>query len=776
LSNTDLSADQAAHLYRNRGWRVIPLHRVGPDGLTCSCRKGRNCASKGKHPLDTAWQNTPELSGADIEALFGTDRPPNIGIATGAPSGFWVLDIDPEKGGLESWQRIKAGRPMPETYAVRTGSGGWHFYFEMPTGFEVTNSPAAFKGTGIDIRGTGGQVVAPPSRTDKGDYVAFDRALNHAPDWLLEMVRPQAPAGPVVMSSDVPDRSNLPESERKRLDQYARKAITANVERLQELARLGWNGEPWNNTTFEVACALLELANSPWNGYTQQRAYQHLFDHAPRDPEFDDETVNKIFQSAVTKVGDKARAMPEGRPPDDFMTADTVRKDPRLSDPTLGSGAPATPAAGTAAAGPERFFHGKDFLVGVLGQAVVDEGPLAFGVNRDFWRYENGVWKSDPDVVEKRVLSLMGNRYRNTHRDHAKVWVKHNVRHLHDDPDGRYINFANGMLEWETGELLEHSEDFESTVQLGTVWDPGAECKHFDSWLAEVLEPDFIPLAWEMIGYLMYSGNPLQVAFMLYGTGGNGKGTLIRVICDLLGEGNYASESLEDLNTHRFSAVNLFGRIANIAGDIDGTYQESTANFKKLTGEDVYAAEKKFGDRFTFKSWAVPVFSANKIPGSADVSEGYLRRWVILEFTRTFANPVRSLSDSLSDELPGIARKGVEALRVLMTRGKFDPRGAAARARDMFAETIDQSRQWVKHGVQPAPEHHETCHSLYRSYTAWADQQNLGKLKRQEFCHRLEALGYTHVDQPSRGHVGLRPLDTSQPVVPTPSSFFTGAN
>lgn len=765
MSDSEPSKVEAAHAYRSRGWRVIQLHALGPDNLTCSCRKGRNCSSKGKHPIADAWQSAAPMSGADIEAAWDSRPRANVGLATGRESGFWVLDVDPEHGGLDSAKRLAAEHGKVDAgYVVRTGSGGWHFYFAMPD-FDVTNSPGRLKADypGIDVRGTGGQVVAPPSRTDKGGYTVHrDGEIGQAPAWLLDLIRPQNPVGPVVTSSDVPDRSNLDAAEIERLDRYTERAVRANLDRLSQLAAKGWDGEPWNHTTFEVSCALLELANSPWNAYTTQQAYDDVFRGAPRDSEgFDDATVNKTFGSAVNKVGEKARPVPAGRPSndDDFFSGPDVRVDPRLQgaspDPTHGGGDDDDPAA--------RFFGEKGGLnVTVLAQAVTEISPLAYGGDNAFWTYHNGVWKSDPKAVRARVAWLLGDKFRTGHASNVSEWLEHDVRQLDCGPVEGYVNFRNGMLDWRTGELLAHDPHFESTVQMSTDYDPEATCPHFEEWLDSVLEPDYIDLVWEMLGYLMYSGNPLQVAFMLYGSGGNGKGTLIRVIKDLLGPGSYAGESLDDLNGNRFSAVNLFGKTANLAGDIDATYQESTANFKKLTGEDLYAAERKFGDRFNFVSWAVPVFSANKIPGSSDVTEGYLRRWVIIHFTRRIENPILSLSDRLVEELPGIAAKAIRALQVLMERQRFEPTGEARRGKEIFAQQIDQVRQWVTEGAIEAPEHFESRDALYDSYRLWADRNGHGRLKAPEFAHRLEAIGYPPTHRGLDGYVGLRVLSVNQ--------------
>jgi hypothetical protein len=131
----------------------------------------------------------------------------NIGLACG--DSWWVLDIDPKHGGdetLEGLQITHGG--LPRTYTVRTPSGGTHYYFLLPD-FEVTNSPGELKGTGIDVRGRGGQVLAPPSVTALGGYrVLLDAPIVAAPEWLLSMIRPKLRVVPDTPGREV-DSSQL---------------------------------------------------------------------------------------------------------------------------------------------------------------------------------------------------------------------------------------------------------------------------------------------------------------------------------------------------------------------------------------------------------------------------------------------------------------------------------------------------------------------------------------------------------------------------------------
>ena len=161
----------------SRGW---PTFRLGYK------QKIPLPGSKGFHDATTD-------EGTLKEWFTGTQF--NIGLATGGNSRLLVLDIDGDKEGYESIQSLqeKYG-DLPETMTVHTGKG-LHHYFRMPA--EVDIHPSAGKvGAGLDIRGTGGYVVYPPSIHPNGHYYAWSTAsdtLADTPTWLVELTSSTLP-------------------------------------------------------------------------------------------------------------------------------------------------------------------------------------------------------------------------------------------------------------------------------------------------------------------------------------------------------------------------------------------------------------------------------------------------------------------------------------------------------------------------------------------------------------------------------------------------------
>src|SRR5262249_21334474 len=154
-------------------------------------------------------------------------------------------------------------------------------------------------------------------------------------------------------------------------------------------------------------------------------------------------------------------------------------------------------------------------------------------------------------------------------------------------PPTNVINVRNGLLEWRTGILRPHSPDVLTTNQLPVTWNPEATAPRTLQFFREVLPLDAIELIEEVTGYSLFARNPFRKAVMLLGPGGNGKSVLLRQISNLLGSDNVSSVPLQALSEDRFSAADLFGKLANICGDLDARTIERTDLFKQVTGGDV---------------------------------------------------------------------------------------------------------------------------------------------------------------------------------------------
>lgn len=160
----------AAIGYAQRGWYVVPLHGVN-DGR-CSCGR-EQCSAAAKHPRTAHGLLDATTDQEQIAEWWSRWPRANVGIATG-PSGLVVLDVDPRHGGDDSLAELRESLTVGDldTLSVLTGGGGAHYYFT--TGGATVRSGASVLGNGLDIRATGGYVVAPPSQHISGNAYSWE--------------------------------------------------------------------------------------------------------------------------------------------------------------------------------------------------------------------------------------------------------------------------------------------------------------------------------------------------------------------------------------------------------------------------------------------------------------------------------------------------------------------------------------------------------------------------------------------------------------------------
>ena len=169
------------------GWAVFPCH-TSEQGGSCSCGEA-TCKSVGKHPITSTGVKGATTDTEILRRYFGGDyEAANIALATGEVSGVWVIDVD-DMASLHVLERDNA--PLPRTVTARTGNGGRHFLFRLPSNVAIRNSTSKVAPK-IDVRGEGGYIILPPSVHRSGKpyewLVSPDESpIADAPEWLLEL-------------------------------------------------------------------------------------------------------------------------------------------------------------------------------------------------------------------------------------------------------------------------------------------------------------------------------------------------------------------------------------------------------------------------------------------------------------------------------------------------------------------------------------------------------------------------------------------------------------
>ena len=293
------------------------------------------------------------------------------------------------------------------------------------------------------------------------------------------------------------------------------------------------------------------------------------------------------------------------------------------------------------------------------------------------YRYDHGVYLDDGETVLKALIEReFGEKTTNRWVGDIVGKVKRRTyvdRELFNSKP--VLNVKNGLLDLETLLLRPHTPDYLSTAQLDVAYDSTAMSPAITKFIGEVVRPIDIPLIEEIFGWLLWPDYHIHKAVMLLGPGRNGKGTLLRLITAFLGRKSISNVTLQDLVADRFSKADLYGKLANIGGDLPSKDLSDTAAFRNLTGGDDNRAQEKYKAAFSFRNKAKLMFSANTLPRSSDDTYAFYSRWILIEFLNIFdiqkgtADPDLDAKLQTPKELSGLLNIALQGLNRLRKNG-----------------------------------------------------------------------------------------------------------
>lgn len=666
---------EAAAAYAGLGWAVLPLtERDKIPAIKGGCRSA----------VDDVRQ---------ARAWWALNPGHNVGVATGAPSrGLVVIDVDvdPDKGEdgygvLRAWEREHG--ELPETVSAVTGRGGVHLYYRCntPIGCSVN------AGLGVDVRGEGGYVVAPPSVHPNGRAYEWENhpgecAVAEADDNVYAFIRH------VQGERRRGARFKLPES------------IGAGAR---------------NDTLFKYASSL------------QAQGYDDVYISMVLSKVNDERCTPPLPAGDVATIVASATGRYEkGAPPkvDEGRCVPVFRKRDRNGNPT---GA---------------VLHNvvARELIEVHRACFVDGAPAIWNGER----YATG-W----DGIDRATVGLiddcrMADQREIRHYVHLKA---PKVR----ASDPCMIAFSNGVLDidygfqpydesmvitnviphdWDPAAYCREVDEFLDRVSCG------------DHVVRQNLE--------EVVGVCMYRANDFGQCPVLIGAGANGKSTFIAALRNVLGEENVSSLDINVVGKP-FQAGRLLGKLANLGDDISNERLNGDiiAVFKKIvTGEWIYT-DVKNSDGFEFKPYCTLVFSCNEFPSLGDSSEGMMRRLFPIPFDARFSRDDAAYDPRIRDKLTTeeaasyLVRLGIEGLaRVRYANGMTPNDRSEKLVREVRADN-DNILQWLDD--QSLDEEWfagQVIAERYSLYKGWCETGGMRPFSKTKFTRKVnEALGLESV-------------------------------
>lgn len=265
------------------------------------------------------------------------------------------------------------------------------------------------------------------------------------------------------------------------------------------------------------------------------------------------------------------------------------------------------------------------------------------------------------------------------------------------------LNLENTRLDIRTGQCLEFNPDIIEFDRIPVVYDPSAYCADLDKMLNRVFcgDREVINLFEEMLGAVLIKHNRYQKGFLFYGSGSNGKSTILDLIKTFLGARNYSAIALEKV-TERFNTAELENKLANIGDDIDNVTLKDTGTLKKLFSGNAILVERKGERPYTIEPYATHIYSCNAIPRSFDKSEGFYRRWLMIPFNARFTADDEDYDPLIADKitepkaLSYLLNIGIRGAQRLIKNGNFTEPQIVKEALEAYKADNSTVLSWIE--------------------------------------------------------------------------------
>jgi putative DNA primase/helicase len=749
----------AALGYASRGWAVLPLHTPPPGGLSCSCGRA-DCTSPGKHPRLAHGLKEASTDSAQLAAWWGRWPNANIGVVTGARSGLLVLDVDPGHGGEDSLSKlVEANEPLPDTPVVLTGGGGTHFYLRHP-GEEIRNNAGTKLGAGLDIRGDGGYVVAPPSLHASSRQYTWDGepVIADPPEWLLVMLRKPQPRPRVV--EPLPAAATA--------GRYGQRALEL------ELAELAGAPEGGRNNALNTAA--FNLAQLVGGGVLEQGLVEEELGRVAAAIGLAETETRLTIASGMAAGAASPRRAPERREP----AARARRARPDGRGPS--SGPPPDRPPATAGSFRLTDMGNAERLVARHGAKLRFCPALGTREMPGWYVWDGCRWQLDRTAeVERFAKESVRGIYAEAsaaddsaerkeiakwaHASEANARVQAMISLARSEPgiavlpeeldrDPWLMNCLNGTVDLRTGELRPHRAEDMLTKLVPVTYDPRARSELWEGFLRDSTggDDELAAFLQRLAGYSATGLVTEEKLTFIHGPAAAGKSTFMEALKAALGE--YATTADFETFLARSQVGGPREDIARLAGsrlvvsiEVDEGKRLAEGLVKMITGGDTVTARHLYRGSFEFQPQFALWLVANHEPRVRADDEAMWRRIIRVPFEHVVPpeRRDRSLKAKLTDRrgkaLPAVLAWIVAGAVQWHRDGGLGEPASVRKATQDYRDRMDPLKGFLENCCVVTAAARVTSRELRDAYEAWCGESGERPISPNAFAARLVQLG-----------------------------------
>lgn len=635
-----------------------------------------------KIPIEKNWTTTANYKYSDEKVIHYQG---NIGVATGY-GDLLVLDFDNQDVANDVIPKL------PMTMRVTTGSGKPHLYYLCENG-ETMKILDERKDTLVDIQFSGRQIVAPGSTHPNGNkYVSDDTQIAKIDfseikavfwKWMQQEQKSSSPRKDIT--TEIKKRISLPHLLATYGVDTSKNPTKCPLHNSRGGKCLSFN---------EEVCNCFHCGEFKGDIFSITEVMEHC--------DFT-EAKNKLAVMAGVDIPKEKKSSIKSIAPVNSVK-DTVQD---FFDNT------------------QRFFYDHSCLFWFWSGnkwEMVDETDLMVAIDKTIGNSMNTMGKMRSEYLEafKRIGRI-------------------NIPKI---PPVEWIQFNRMVFDMKTKKIFEATPDYFFTnpvpFDIGETEDTPVIDKLFVEWVGEKHKISL----YELIAYCCYRDYPIHIIFSLFGSGRNGKSQFQRLLCKFLGSDNICTTELDLLLDNRFETFKLYKKLACQMGETNFGIINKTSMLKKLSGQDMIGYEAKGKKGFDDYNYAKVIINSNSLPTSEDTSEGFYRRWFIIDFPNTFSEG-RDIITTIPDvEYTNLAKKVSRILPELIERGKFFCQGTISERRTRYIKSSNPISLFVEDRCIKDLKEAVEYSKIYVKYLEYLKQINRRTVSKREFSRVIEEEGF----------------------------------
>jgi putative DNA primase/helicase len=330
------------------------------------------------------------------------------------------------------------------------------------------------------------------------------------------------------------------------------------------------------------------------------------------------------------------------------------------------------------------------------------------------------------------------------------------------DTDPWLLNCQNVTIDLRTGERWDHDPNDLITQLVPMEYDPTAKAPRFEQFLQEVLvDEDVIQFVQRFAGYSLTGDTRERVLAILYGSGKNGKSTLVELLRDAMGD--YADNTdVETILLKKYSGVGndvaaLKGARLVSTAEVEKGRRLAESKVKNLTGQDTVTARFLFCEPFSFRPEFKLWLSTNHKPEIQGTDDAIWDRIRLVPFTQRFdgKNQNTKLPQELREELPGVLAWMVAGCLEWQENGLGEPK-KVREATKAYRTEMDVLAAFIKDCCVVDEDARTPATPLYQAYQRWCTENGETEETQRRFGGRLSERGFESFDITNGAYKGRK--------------------